>query len=69
MLLKLKNTIAKQRDEIKEKALEITSLSRENMQLRYTNKNILKLIKDFDHIKDNPFSLINDIKKELENKI
>lgn len=65
MFLKQKQLISKQREEIKQKALEITCLSRENMQLNYKIKNVSKLIKDFDHITGNPFSLLNDIKQEL----
>lgn len=68
MFLNYKDTILRQRDEIKQKALEISSLSRENVQLNYAIKNVKKLIKEFDHVNDNPFSLINDIEKELEIK-
>ena len=59
--------IKEQRDELKTKALEITALERENTQLRFTQKKISNRIKDFDYIKGNPFSLINEIKDDLQN--
>lgn len=50
----------------KQKALENTSLIRENEQLRWKIKKIQKLIKDFDHIRGNAFTLINEINAEVK---
>lgn len=49
----------------KQKALENTSLIRENEQLRWKLKKIQKYIKEFDHIKGNAFTLINQINTEV----
>lgn len=62
-----KGIIKEQREQLKSKSLEITSLIKENTQLRFTQKKILNRIKDFDYVKDNPFALINSIKDDLKN--
>lgn len=59
-------TIKELREEIKKKSLFITSLERENTQLRFKIKNVQNSIKDFNAIKDNPFSLINSIINEFK---
>lgn len=61
-----KGIISKQMEELKDKSLEITSLEKENMHLRFTQKKILNRIRDFDYISGNPFNLINSIKDDLK---
>ena len=51
---------------VKSQALEISSLYRENDQLKFKISTIGRKIKGFDHIKDNPFTLINEIESEVE---
>ena len=67
MFFTSKRAIIKElREEIKKKSLFITSLERENTQLRFKIKNVQNSIKDFNAIKDNPFSLINSIINEFK---
>ena len=54
------------RNKIKSQALEITSLCKENDQLRFKLATINRKIKNFNYLRDNTFTLINEIESEIE---
>lgn len=54
------------KEQLKQKALENTSLIQENEQLKFRLCKIDSEIQKFDCLNGNPFSLINKIKKEAD---
>lgn len=54
------------KEQLKQKALENTSLIKENEQLKFRLFKIDGEIKKFDCLNGNPFSLINKIKEEAD---
>ena len=65
-IFEIKKENVKLKEKVKSQALENTSLARENDQLRWKLKKIQLDIKDFNSLKDNPFTLFNKIRTEVD---
>ena len=65
-MFKLWKENQKLKEQLKQKALENTSLIKKNEQLKFRLNKIDSEIQKFDCLNGNPFSLINKIKKEAD---